>query len=201
MECAEQKVSAARSDLSIAIEPGGSKRAGRQFDAEYEPGRHILEEAGVHAHDLDVADIRGVEWHYASVGPCVGGQSAVGGGYPHHHAPIAIEVVLEADIVPLGIDFLVGIERRGRTRTADVILVLVTTPEFEEYASPVVLLLWHVKSADVEHAAAAGTGEGRSRRKAEHNGPPKRPAERRSSIAKRSRVRQDGVASRAKFHC
>ena len=57
MERAEQKVGAARPDLGVAVEPRRGEGAGRQLDAEDDAGRHVLEEPGVHAHDLDVADV------------------------------------------------------------------------------------------------------------------------------------------------
>ena len=82
-------------------------------------------------------------------------------GYAHHHAPIAVEIVAEADIVPLGVDFLVRIERRRGFGTADPILRLIAAPILEENAAAVILLLRHIEAADVEHAAAAGAGERR----------------------------------------
>ena len=158
MEGAEFQVGTARPDLAIAVKSGGGERAGRQLEAEHEARRHILEEAGVHAHDLDVADILGVEGRYPGVRPGVGRQRAVGRGDPHHHAPIAVEIVAEADVVPLRVDFLVRIERRRGFGTADPILRLITAPKFEENAAAGIVLLRQQAAADVEHAATAGAG-------------------------------------------
>ena len=97
MEGTEQQVGAARSDLSIAIEPRRGECAGRQFQAEHKASGHVVEEAGVRAHDLDIADIFAVERldlaRKRGVG--FGSQRAIGGGDAHHHTPSAIEVVLK----------------------------------------------------------------------------------------------------------
>ena len=61
MKAAEDEVGAARSDLVVAIETGRGVGAGRQLEAEYDAGRHVVEEAGVHAHDFNIAEISGVE--------------------------------------------------------------------------------------------------------------------------------------------
>ena len=107
MECTKQQVCAARSDLGVPVEPRRGESAGRKLDADDDAGRHVFEESGVNTHNFDIANILGVEGHYPSERPGIGGQSAVDSRYPHHHAPIAIEIVTEADVVPLRIDFLV----------------------------------------------------------------------------------------------
>ena len=96
----------------------------------------------------------------------VGGQSAIGGRDAYHHAPIAIEIVAEANIVPLGIESLVQIDSGGGFGAADIVLRLISAPKFEENSAAVVLLLRQVEAADVEHAATAGTSARCRRRQA-----------------------------------
>ena len=69
VESAEQKVGAAGPDLSVAIETRRRVCAGRKLDPKYDAGRHVLEEARVHAHDLDVADVFGIEGRIPSDAP------------------------------------------------------------------------------------------------------------------------------------
>ena len=98
-----------------------------------------------------------LELNEDNAGECsrVGGQGAVGRGNPHHYAPIFIEVITEADIVPLRIYPLVGVERRGGSGATDVVLRLIAAPEFKENPPAMVLLLWKIKATDVEYAATA----------------------------------------------
>ena len=84
-----------------------------------------------------------------------GGQRAVGGGNPDHHAPIAIEAVLEAEIVPWVLISLSEIRAAGRetarrTCSGDHRNMKRSRPPWS--------CLRHVDSADVEDAATAGTG-------------------------------------------
>ena len=194
MEAAEHEVGAARPDLVVAIEPGRGVGRGRQLEAEYDAGRHVVEEAGVHAHDFNIAEISGVEGIDASECAGVGGQTAVDIRHPHHDAPLPVEHVLEADIVPLGIDFLVQIDGGRGARSADPILRLIAAPEFEEDAAAVILLLRSAEAADVEHAAAAGAGERRGGGEADqrHDGQHGRGDER--DQPRRRSVRCDGGA-------
>ena len=61
MKGAKEKIGAAGSNLIVAVKPGRGEGAARQLDAEDDAGGHVLEEAGVHAHDFDVADAFGIE--------------------------------------------------------------------------------------------------------------------------------------------
>ena len=142
MEGAEQKIGAAGPNLSIAVKARCGEGPARELDAEHDPGGHVFEEARVHAHDLDIADILRIEWDNAGICSRVGGQGAVGRGYSYHHAPISIEVIAETDVVPLRIYLFVRIQRRGSDGATDIVLCLIAAPEFEENAPAVVLLLW-----------------------------------------------------------
>ena len=158
MEDAEDEVGAARPDLVVAIQSGRGVGRGRQLEAEHDAGRHVVEEAGVHAHDFNIAEIFRIEGIDAGERPGVGGQAAVDIRRPHHDAPLPVEHVLEADIVPLGIEFLVQVDGGRGSGLADPILRLIAAPEFEENAAAVIPLLGSAEAADVEHAAAAGAG-------------------------------------------
>ena len=79
----------------------------RKLHTEDDAGRQVFEEAGVYAHDLDIADVLGVKGSDSGECTGVGGQSAIGGRYAYHHAPIAIETVAKANIDLLGIESLV----------------------------------------------------------------------------------------------
>ena len=123
MEGAEQQVGAARSDLGVAVEPGRGVSAGGKFEAEYDAGRHVFEEAGVHAHDFDIADVLGIEGQDPAIGAGIGDQGAVDGWYTHHDAPVAVEIVAEAGVDPLGGDLLVRVEISRGPGAADIVLV------------------------------------------------------------------------------
>ena len=107
------------------------------------------------------------DWIAGKAGVGLGGQRAVDSRDPHHHAPVAVEIVAKPTLYPLGLDFLVRIERRRGLGTADVILRLVAAPIFEEDSAAMILLLRHIEAADVEHAATAGAGARRRRREAD----------------------------------
>ena len=142
MEPAENQIGAARADLVVAIESGRGVGRGRQLEAEYDAGRHVVEEAGVHAHDFNIAEISGVEGiDGRGMQPVSVVKAAVDIGHPHRDAPLPVEHVFETDIVPLRIEFLVQIEGGRRAGGADPILRLIAAPEFEENAAAVILLL------------------------------------------------------------
>ena len=67
----------------------------------------ILEQNNNRIQAFDIGEILGVKGRYSGECSSVGGQSAIGGWYAYHHAPVAIEIVAEAHVVPLGIESLV----------------------------------------------------------------------------------------------
>jgi hypothetical protein len=110
MEAAENEVGAARADLAVAVKPVCSVGAGRDLEAEGNAGRHVLEEAGIHACDFDVADRFRVErLQQADRRIDRGREIAIGEGHPDHHAPLTVEHVAEARTVPIRGELLVRV--------------------------------------------------------------------------------------------
>ena len=107
--------------------------------------------------------------------------------HPYHDAPVAVEVVAEADIVPLGVEVLILVECRRRLGTADVVLRLVLAPELKEDSAAVILLLRHIEAADVEHAATAGACARNGRREADKRSDSEGPVRR--NVAKAAAIR------------
>ena len=159
MKGAEQKIGAAGPNLSIAVNPGAVNVPVGSLTPNMIPVDMSLKKP-VYMPIISMSPIS-LELNVAMPANAsrVGGQAAIDSRYSHHNAPIAIEVVAEADIVPLRDYLFVRVEGRRGSGATDIVLCLIAAPVFKENPPAVVLLLRKIEATDVEYAATAGACE------------------------------------------
>ncbi len=121
------------------------------------PRGHVLREAGVDAHQTDIADGGVVERSDAGSGVVFGAEVAIPQWDLGRHPPAAVDHVLAPEGPEVGADLLVVVVRRRRGAIATPVPVLVHEVVFDEHRAAG-LIRQQRSGADAEDVTAASAG-------------------------------------------